>query len=39
LQKYAELCEPISQAQEIAAQLDGDVDFLAWNCAPPRSMI
>lgn len=32
--KYAELCEPISQAQEIAAQLDGDVDFLAWELRP-----
>jgi two-component system CheB/CheR fusion protein len=32
--KYGELCEPIAQAQEIAAQLDGDVDFLAWELRP-----
>jgi len=32
--KYKELCAPISQAQEIAASLDSDVDFLAWELRP-----
>ena len=32
--EYAELCEPIGQAQAIAARLDADVDFLAWELRP-----
>jgi two-component system CheB/CheR fusion protein len=31
---YTELCEPIEQAQTIAARLDEDVDFLAWELRP-----
>jgi PAS domain S-box-containing protein len=31
---YAELCEPIGQTQAIAARLDADVDFLAWELRP-----
>jgi two-component system CheB/CheR fusion protein len=32
--EYTELCEPITQTQEIAARLDADVDFLAWELRP-----
>jgi PAS domain S-box-containing protein len=32
--RYDELCEPIAQTQEIAARLDADVDFLAWELRP-----
>jgi signal transduction histidine kinase len=32
--KYVELCDPIAQTQEIAARLDADVDFLAWELRP-----
>jgi two-component system CheB/CheR fusion protein len=31
---YEELCEPIAQTQMIAARLDADVDFLAWELRP-----
>jgi two-component system, chemotaxis family, CheB/CheR fusion protein len=31
---YKELCEPIAQTQAIAARLDSDVDFLAWELRP-----
>lgn len=31
---YEELCGPIEQAQAIAARLDSDVDFLAWELRP-----
>jgi two-component system CheB/CheR fusion protein len=31
---YNELCEPIAQTQAIAARLDADVDFLAWELRP-----
>jgi two-component system CheB/CheR fusion protein len=31
---YEELCEPIGQTQAIAARLDADVDFLAWELRP-----
>jgi signal transduction histidine kinase len=31
---YEELCEPIAQTQTIAARLDADVDFLAWELRP-----
>ncbi|HEV2912213.1 MAG TPA: PAS domain S-box protein [Pyrinomonadaceae bacterium] len=31
---YEELCGPIEQTQEIAARLDADVDFLAWELRP-----
>jgi two-component system CheB/CheR fusion protein len=31
---YEELCEPIAQTQAIAARLDADVDFLAWELRP-----
>ena len=31
---YEELCEPIAQTQAIAARLDSDVDFLAWELRP-----
>jgi two-component system CheB/CheR fusion protein len=31
---YAELCDPIAQTQAIAARLDSDVDFLAWELRP-----
>jgi two-component system CheB/CheR fusion protein len=31
---YGELCEPIAQTQEIAARLDADIDFLAWELRP-----
>jgi two-component system CheB/CheR fusion protein len=32
--KYTELCEPIEQTQMVAARLDSDVDFLAWELRP-----
>jgi two-component system CheB/CheR fusion protein len=31
---YEELCEPIGQTQEVAARLDADIDFLAWELRP-----
>ena len=31
---YEELCEPIEQTERIAARLDSDVDFLAWELRP-----
>jgi two-component system CheB/CheR fusion protein len=31
---YKELCGPIAQMQMIAARLDADVDFLAWELRP-----
>ena len=31
---YEQLCEPIEQAQAIAARLDSEVDFLAWELRP-----
>jgi PAS domain S-box-containing protein len=31
---YEELCEPIEQTEKIAARLDADVDFLAWELRP-----
>jgi two-component system, chemotaxis family, CheB/CheR fusion protein len=31
---YTELCEPIELAQKIAARLDSEVDFLAWELRP-----
>ncbi len=31
---YEELCDPIAQTQTIAARLDADVDFLAWELRP-----
>jgi PAS domain S-box-containing protein len=31
---YEELCAPIAQTQAIAARLDADVDFLAWELRP-----
>ena len=31
---YEELCGPIEQTQAIAARLDADVDFLAWELRP-----
>jgi signal transduction histidine kinase len=31
---YKELCEPIAQTQAIAARLDSEVDFLAWELRP-----
>jgi two-component system CheB/CheR fusion protein len=31
---YTELCEPIARTQAIAARLDADVDFLAWELRP-----
>ncbi|HEV7844360.1 MAG TPA: PAS domain S-box protein, partial [Pyrinomonadaceae bacterium] len=31
---YKELCEPIEKVQEIAARLDSEVDFLAWELRP-----
>jgi two-component system CheB/CheR fusion protein len=32
--RYEELCEPIEQTQLVAARLDADVDFLAWELRP-----
>ena len=32
--RYDELCEPIEQTQAVAARLDADVDFLAWELRP-----
>ncbi|MDX6693479.1 MAG: two-component system, chemotaxis family, CheB/CheR fusion protein [Blastocatellia bacterium] len=32
--QHEELCEPVAQTQEIAARLDADVDFLAWELRP-----
>ncbi|MGB9178625.1 MAG: CheR family methyltransferase [Pyrinomonadaceae bacterium] len=32
--RHEELCEPIEQTQELAARLDADVDFLAWELRP-----
>jgi two-component system CheB/CheR fusion protein len=32
--EYGELCGPIAQTQMIAARLDADVDFLAWELRP-----
>jgi two-component system CheB/CheR fusion protein len=31
---HEELCEPIEKVQEIAARLDSEVDFLAWELRP-----
>jgi two-component system CheB/CheR fusion protein len=32
--EYDQLCEPFEQTQMIAARLDADVDFLAWELRP-----
>ena len=32
--RYEELCEPLEQTQAVAARLDADVDFLAWELRP-----
>jgi two-component system CheB/CheR fusion protein len=32
--QYKELCAPVEQAQDIAARLDAEVDFLAWELRP-----
>jgi two-component system CheB/CheR fusion protein len=32
--EYDQLCEPFEQTQAIAARLDADVDFLAWELRP-----
>ncbi|HEX3560623.1 MAG TPA: CheR family methyltransferase [Pyrinomonadaceae bacterium] len=31
---YEELCGPVAQTQAIAARLDSDIDFLAWELRP-----
>jgi PAS domain S-box-containing protein len=32
--RYEELCEPVEQTQRVAASLDEDIDFLAWELRP-----